>query len=684
MEFRIFHAIFCDSFLVKSDSFAFDEYVSRVYEKYVFSIINIRIYHWLALMVIVLLNWARNALKIQYQSCDAHDVACKESSDIFIFTCALFVITAILVFASRNLEIEIMAKKNITSYKSYSSFLRLMEESSDSSDELIEKLDEKSLREIVDKVKSKKLTEHLQTEHYLVHYVQERLLGARLYISRLVMPIYAMFSQTFGVRNESTVSTHGSFDLGESTNKDRLKSCESKYTMPSLSSAKVFVTHSGSKAGTAVDDVESGLITEKHAAIGVYKQRDRRNALHLNNASNLSAVPNDGGTSMSSTPPCNRKVTVTKLTRKISRRMSSQNVIIELKGEHIQELFWLSNPALYFETVRFFIMLIALYIACWLVDYSASMVTLMWKVVAILPGIFSTINYLYVVKTAALLKAMYALDFEAADRVFQQIDGCRQLEKVIREKLIAKLDLLNAKDLTSDMEARAFKLFCDIDYDRSGVINRHEFSIYLSHMNISLNRKQWKATFRHIDSDANEYISFSEFFVFLYPEHSEAVRLERQRLEVIHERVDQHIQNALDNETPNDDIETQPSRRSSANSTWAIMSLSSKITNLAHKVVEHAASVENEKPNNEGDEPFARQSNGNNSNSSSLKNNSGISNVNSGSNHSPNHSRKRSGFGGTISTNMERRRSSSSPSFSSDSQINEPCNVLPISDLEDN
>ena len=170
MEFRIFHAIFCDSFMVKSDSFAFDEYVSRVYEKYVFSIISIRIYHWFALIVLVLLNWARNALKVHYKSCGIDDIECKESSDIFIFTCAgfvLFIITAILVFASRNLEIKIMAKKNITSYKSYNSFLRLMQDASNTAAEDMDKLDEKSLREIVDKVSSKKLSEHLETENYL-------------------------------------------------------------------------------------------------------------------------------------------------------------------------------------------------------------------------------------------------------------------------------------------------------------------------------------------------------------------------------------------------------------------------------------------------------------------------------------------------------------------------------------
>ena len=511
------------------------------------------------------------------------------------------------------------------------------------------------------------------------------------------MPIYAMFSQKVGLREESTISTHGSFDHGESTSsKDRLKSSESKYTLPSISAPKVFATHSpGSEAGTtAAVDVEGGLVPERHGPVQTNMQKDQRNLSALEKVQK----PADGRrTSVSSSPPRDRRRSLTKLTRTVSRRMSYQTVILELKGEHIKELFWLSNPALYFETVRFFIMLIALYMACWLVDYSGSTVTLMWKVVSILPGVFSTINYLYVVRTAALLKAMYALDFEAADQVFKQIDGCRQLEKIIREKLIAKLNLLNARDLTSDMEARAYKLFCDIDYDHSGVINRHEFSIYLSHMNISLNRKQWKATFRHIDSDANEYISFSEFFVFLYPEHSEARRLERHRLDVIHERVDLHIQHSLENDSsggggggvvvgsPQNDIEMQPSRRQSSttsNSTWAMLSLSSKVTPHASNTIaeEHVVSVENDKDENDEDLPFdrefGRENNDNDDNCKMHNNNSSSSRI-SNSNHSRNRSRSHSGFGVAVSINIERQRSSSSSS--SDSSQNGD-QILPIKD----
>ena len=545
-------------------------------------------------------------------------------------------------------------------------------------------------------------------------------MGARLYISRFFVSVYSSLVQMFGGRERNTTvsSTHASVDAGDNISADRLKSTEIKYITPSMSSSRlsqVFVTDSDCEAGSAIPILlDNGQPdgNEQSEAAKMNLPRDRKVENDANPIPDLSAmerVPKSadkgrvGGTSK---PPR----TLSKLTRTMSRRLSYSNVVVELKGEHIKGLFWLSNPALYFETVRFLIMLIALYIACWLVDYSASMVTLEWKIVSILPGIFSTINYLYVVKTAALLKAMYALDFESAEKVFKQIDGCRHLEIQIREKLLEKLRLLNARDMTSDMEARAYKLFCDIDYDHSGVIARPEFSIYLSHMNISLNRKQWKATFRHIDSDANEYISFNEFFVFLYPEHFEARRLEQHRLEVIHERVDQHIQQG--------NLEKQQSRRFSSvsSSTWAMLTNSSKLRNHANSnQVQQVVSVESDHEKNDDDTPFAREQSStsnhnninnnnntdkfeatNNNNSSSSKNNSGkftTNNKNSSSKNNNSNSdidnnsfkgtRNRSGFGDTTATttNLERRQSLSSSA--SPSQRSEQYQIQAINDTED-
>ena len=171
MEFRVFHALFCDFFLLKPKAFAFDEYVARVYEKYVFSIISIGTFHWLILACIVLLNWMRIALNIEYQSCATDDIDCEEFNNVVVFTCAgavLSTITGTLVYVSRNLELKIMAKRDITSYKSYQSFLQSFEDGNpERKSKSVEKLDESGLREIVAADRIKALTEHLETEDFL-------------------------------------------------------------------------------------------------------------------------------------------------------------------------------------------------------------------------------------------------------------------------------------------------------------------------------------------------------------------------------------------------------------------------------------------------------------------------------------------------------------------------------------
>jgi len=155
VEFRIFHFIFCDFFQIQPSAFAFDEYVARVYEKYVFSIISIGIMHWLLLCLIVLLNWARIALGLQYHSCHEGDSKCQKVNDIIIFTilgAILYFITLVLVYVSRNLEMKIMLKRDITSYKSYYQYLHALDEVQEmGSPQILERLNEEGLKEIVQK-----------------------------------------------------------------------------------------------------------------------------------------------------------------------------------------------------------------------------------------------------------------------------------------------------------------------------------------------------------------------------------------------------------------------------------------------------------------------------------------------------------------------------------------------------
>ena len=78
MEFRIFHNFFCTSFQVQKGAFAFDEYVTKVFQRFVYELIEIRLLDWFYVTVILCLNLARVKLDIQAYSCTNGDIHCDE------------------------------------------------------------------------------------------------------------------------------------------------------------------------------------------------------------------------------------------------------------------------------------------------------------------------------------------------------------------------------------------------------------------------------------------------------------------------------------------------------------------------------------------------------------------------------------------------------------------------------
>lgn len=113
IEFRIFHNIFCETYKIQKTAFAFNEYVEKVFEKYILMIIEIRPLDWLLVCVFVLLNWARVSLHLGLHFCgsdiDHYDdhidsggghrrisgndeednvLACQEKNDTILFTIA--------------------------------------------------------------------------------------------------------------------------------------------------------------------------------------------------------------------------------------------------------------------------------------------------------------------------------------------------------------------------------------------------------------------------------------------------------------------------------------------------------------------------------------------------------------------------------------------------------------------
>ena len=180
MEFRIFHNIFCDTYKIQKSAFAFNEYVEKVFEKYILMIIEIRPLDWFLVCLFVLLNWARVALHWDLGDCAGHhddtyddhhddaghrllsgsgldkdEISCREENETVMFTIAglvvfegfsrmfynyvvtliilgavMFAITLCLAIESRRLEVAIMRQKGIKSVHTYPSYLKVSNQTS--------------------------------------------------------------------------------------------------------------------------------------------------------------------------------------------------------------------------------------------------------------------------------------------------------------------------------------------------------------------------------------------------------------------------------------------------------------------------------------------------------------------------------------------------------------------------
>ncbi len=70
-------------------------------------------------------------------------------------------------------------------------------------------------------------------------------------------------------------------------------------------------------------------------------------------------------------------------------------------------VFWLSQPDIYFEGAQILIVFLALYMALWLTNFLITARSAGWILITLLPGVLSIANYIYIIRTAALLKAIY-------------------------------------------------------------------------------------------------------------------------------------------------------------------------------------------------------------------------------------------------------------------------------------
>jgi hypothetical protein len=195
-------------------------------------------------------------------------------------------------------------------------------------------------------------------------------------------------------------------------------------------------------------------------------------------------------------------------------------------------VFWLGQPVLYFESVQLLFLVVAFYIALWLVIMVSAAPSNAWKVLSIIPAVLVCCFFFYIVKTAALLKAIYVVDTDALLEVIEETEAANQLGLELRTRVVAQV---NASGIDTYIELE--RLYKQIDVNNSNSLSRSEFGDYLSLLGISFSRKKWERIFKEIDRNYDNEISFQEFFLFLFPDHDLAQSLEMRRLKVISRRV---------------------------------------------------------------------------------------------------------------------------------------------------
>jgi hypothetical protein len=195
-------------------------------------------------------------------------------------------------------------------------------------------------------------------------------------------------------------------------------------------------------------------------------------------------------------------------------------------------VFWLGKPELYFESVQVLFMVIAFYAALWLTVMASSANSSVWKFLSVLPAILICCFFFYIVKTAALLKAIYEVDTDTMLEVIEETEAAQQLSEEVRERVLERLDA-TGEDPFDEIQ----RLYTEIDIDGTDALSRREFGLFMETMGVSFSNRKWEKIYREIDRNYDNEISLNEFLLFLYPDHDKALSDENKRLKAISQRV---------------------------------------------------------------------------------------------------------------------------------------------------
>jgi hypothetical protein len=212
--------------------------------------------------------------------------------------------------------------------------------------------------------------------------------------------------------------------------------------------------------------------------------------------------------------------------------VGQEDLILGTHSEVVMNVFLFGQPELYFESVHLMFVLIAFYVALWLVVVVSESPTHLWKFISVLPAMLICCFFFYIVKTAALLKAIYEVDTDTMLEVIEETEAAQQLSAELRMKVVARM-ASSEQDTYIQLE----QLYKKIDVNGNNALSRAEFGDFLKLLDITFSAKKWERIYKEIDRNYDNEISFQEFFLFLFPDHDLAQSLEMRRLKVISRRV---------------------------------------------------------------------------------------------------------------------------------------------------
>ena len=517
MEFRIFHNIFCEEFFIAKGEFAFDEYVHRIFEKFLLRVIGMHEIDWFIICILTLLNWARIVYRLDVNACltrSGHEVYCvsgdsytkedkefckchREASMIDFIICgvAIFIVTLALAIVSRIYEIRVMATRGVHTSDDYALYLDQAEkETSTTHDKnpAKKRFSAESLKDAVSKIKEKIEASKAQEEDRL----HIRIINFFLYIWETIeckcfskkgyevrrWDLSGRFSRSRIAAGDGAVETFGDKEAGSGGGAED-------------------GTHPASASGGGGDAKAKG---GKLAAPGTL-------------TSALSMM-----TSSSSKSPHFYEQ------EKLDRLENSTS-----KG--LNQVFLFNKPSWYFDAVAITMMPVSFYMALWVTNFVSSGAYMSdkvaWQVGSIAPGIGAAMLYMYSIRVSSLLMAVTQVDHDAVEEILEQTESAKFLQTEMREKILAKLEEIG------NPREELFNLFKSIDDNDSGLLSRNEFQIFLNELNITFSRRKWAQIFAEIDKDGSDELDYEELFLFIFPESNEAKKMEHRRRKEMENRV---------------------------------------------------------------------------------------------------------------------------------------------------